>query len=266
MQQHDNINWLCPVNWDHPLNRRLVSWYLAMPNQPGWKSSQWLDLTDPLYGHHGTLTGMSPETSWTSADRGRHSLAFDGLDDGVVLSGIPSLLPPVSLTLWFKPANTLGGVRRLVAFSEPGNQFILTAYQSGTTVVGQYTNPNNNTSTASGITTEWQHLAVVIKNSASIITYINGVPATEGTFDAGTLLDAASGTIGRWSLAAIQFFNGHMNDIRIYQRSLTFSEIQDLYIQSLIENPSLLNLVGLRSFRISAGSPWYYNLQQGVAA
>ena len=64
-----------PVNWKHPLNRGLVSWWRVLPKFAGG-----LRFADLCHKNQGTLAGPA----WSSP--GRCSLSFDGVNDTVSIA------------------------------------------------------------------------------------------------------------------------------------------------------------------------------------
>lgn len=67
-----------PINWDHPLANRLVSWWQVLPQTRGGLT--WYDLAGR---NHGNLSGMDASTDWISdSPIGQYgSLDFDGSND-----------------------------------------------------------------------------------------------------------------------------------------------------------------------------------------
>lgn len=88
-----------PINWQHPLNRGLVGWWMA---PPGWSGGSRIhDLTGRA---NGTLTNMDPATDWVGTEYGP-ALDFDNTDDHVVAdSGISSVTLDDSVGFWVSGA------------------------------------------------------------------------------------------------------------------------------------------------------------------
>ena len=83
----------------------------------------------------------------------------------------------------------------------------------------------------------WVHCAIVVPANATvsqILGYLNGVPATpefEPAGSGGTAINTSSIndiTIGRWATDSSRPFRGIIDDVRIYPRALTTSEIATL--------------------------------------
>ena len=69
------INLADPVNRQHPLNRGLVAWWMALPGLTGGST-----LVDLMGRHHGTLTHAAPAQAWAGTSRlgGWGALDFSG--------------------------------------------------------------------------------------------------------------------------------------------------------------------------------------------
>jgi hypothetical protein len=76
----------------------------------------------------------------------------------------------------------------------------------------------------------WQHLAVTVNNDF-VTLWMNGISSGTYTFMTNNLITTQPVLIG-WNRAGgtnREQFNGKLDDIRIYNRALTDSEIQQLY-------------------------------------
>lgn len=268
MRRHttsQNIDWIQPVNWDHPLNRGLVAWYLAIQNQPGWKSGQWLDLTDPVHGNHGTLTNMDPATDWVSSSRpgGFGALEFNGakhVDCGTDMSLQPS---GVLLTIeaWFKTssatnqtiagnysASSAGGY--MLQVDSPGNVRFSLDTSSGFTNLIVATGSNDG---------EWHHAAGTY-DGAAMRVFVDGLQSGS-TSKTGTIdYNGANPNfnVGR-NVNGANTFVGLINTVRV---SSDVIDVPAIYQQSLRGYRGLLNRTS-RFYSLPSGgvTPWYYMRQ-----
>jgi hypothetical protein len=84
-------------------------------------------------------------------------------------------------------------------------------------------------------TGRWHHVAVVLPNSASTMQqmqfYIDGVSVPNGSTSTAAVNTATATTrLGdSFNTATDRDFNGHLDDIRIYDNALTATEIQNLF-------------------------------------
>ena len=80
-------------------------------------------------------------------------------------------------------------------------------------------------------TTQWQHIALTWRSGRELTLYINGVldqPTFNSTATLGKLTGAKKLIIGRGAKDTNRSWNGHIDDVRIYDRVLSPVEIADL--------------------------------------
>ena len=76
---------------------------------------------------------------------------------------------------------------------------------------------------------EWRHIGVTVKRDGDLIFYLDGEVVSSHDFSALNNFDIPAGTslrIARW---AGWYFNGDMDDVRVYNRVLSADEITRLY-------------------------------------
>ena len=190
-------------------------------------------------GHDGTLLG-DPE--WVAGMIGSGALSFDG-SDGLVDVGHDeslSITDELTITVWVKVSD-LGTYYFLVCKQPsgtagdnyPGNYEFRIQANTGILEFGhqeaegeQYTFYTSETS----ITAEqWYHVAVVVTKGELVEFYIDGVPAgnAEQLTNFGVLNDEPVRIGGRKD--GYSFFNGILDDVRLYDRTLSAVQIQKLY-------------------------------------
>jgi hypothetical protein len=179
-------------------------------------------------GNHGTIYGAK----WTSGKSGG-ALSFDGVDDYVEITNSPTLQITSDLTieLWVK-FNAFN--RRLIEKWRWG-EFCLIAY--GTQTGYLYWNHGNGTDRVNIVLTgsilelgKWYHIVVVRDSKAKTVqAYVNGV----GQGPRSYTLDAATSSynveIGRSNPEMLNFHNGLIDEVRIYNRALSPEEIRFHY-------------------------------------
>ena len=169
--------------------------------------------------------GTVHDATWTTGKSG-DALSFDGIDDYVDM-GNPSNLQPdnVSLSVWFKTGATDGMIlrKRLCGYG-------LQVLSSGEISFWIY----NITATKFMATSpkaynddKWHH-AVGVYDGASVKLYLDGILVS--TASAGTIVykngAIAAGRDGDFSGS---YFNGLIDDIRIYNQALNDQQVQYLY-------------------------------------
>jgi len=190
-------------------------------------------------GHDGTLQG---DPQWVAGMIGSGALSFDG-SDGLVDVGHDeslSMTDELTITVWVKvsdlstfyflvckqPSGTAGD-------NYPGNYEFRIESNTGALQFGhqetegeQYIFYNSETS----ITAEqWYHVAVVVTKGELVEFYIDGVSAgsSEQLINFGVLNDEPVRIGGRKD--GYSFFNGILDDIRLYDRALSAVQIQKMY-------------------------------------
>ena len=190
-------------------------------------------------GHDGTLLG---DPAWVAGMIGSGALSFDG-SDGLVDVGHDeslSITDELTITVWVKvsdlstfyflvckqPSGTAGD-------NYPGNYEFRIQSNTGILEFGhqeaegeQYTFYTSETP----ITAEqWYHVAVSITKGELVEFYIDGISA--GSFEQltnfGVLNDEPVRIGGRKD--GYSFFNGILDDVRLYDRALSAVQIQKLY-------------------------------------
>lgn len=197
-------------------------------------------------GNTGTLTTtVSTLPQWTNGRFGS-ALTFDGSTDYVPVDSVSSSLHtgPIAVSLWFKPnvtitsasaaatLFTLGDQTSTNDFSLNFNQCISSdgklslCYDPGGTTAQFEASP---TSWAAGV---WHH-AVATYDGTTYALYVDGALASSGN-DTRTGLTfsthAAIGSIDHPSPTS--FFNGVIDDVRVYNRGLSATDVANLYQKS----------------------------------
>ena len=200
----------------------LVDYWTLDGNATNWRTNTTIDSSGQ--GNTGTLISMSTSTSPTPGKIGG-ALSFNGANSYVKVTtdnGFSSKTQG-SISLWFyiKAATTGTTLIRsgTVSADTPSlalfSSTILTFHTSGSEMT-----IGNPTTLLNG----WHHI-VATWTASGRIAYIDGVKVASGT---------APGSWGTgWSIGSDNsgtgVFNGTLDDVRIYNRALSFQEVQQLY-------------------------------------
>jgi hypothetical protein len=180
-------------------------------------------------GNHGTVHGAA-----LAADRfGTPDSAyrFDGVNDYIEVADDDTLDLDIYLTisLWaLRPEDDTDRRARLVDKTTPS---VNNGYNFDWARTMRLTGGINNTQSSNNIPLgTWHHMVVVFENGISIF-YLDG--AEDGSGDHGSNLQTNSLTlrIGAGHGGDSTPFIGVLDDVRIYNRALSKSEIQALYVE-----------------------------------
>jgi hypothetical protein len=177
-------------------------------------------------GHIGTLGGG---VAWTPTGHSGGALSFDGVDDVVAVADAVDLDLASGMTLeaWVKPT-ALGSTWRTVVIKEQASDLVYALYAhtdaalpSGHVFVGADTFVRGTTSLLLG---EWTHLAVTY-DGAALTLYVNGVQAATQAVSGAMPASAGDLKIGGTAIWP-EWFEGAIDDVRVYDRALTAADIQ----------------------------------------
>ncbi|MBN1787601.1 MAG: right-handed parallel beta-helix repeat-containing protein [Sedimentisphaerales bacterium] len=168
------------------------------------------------------------------------ALNFDGSNDDIIIPDNDDSLDmdnQITIAAWVKPNNFSNYyyvlVKRTTAF--PGNyEFRLSQisgllqliHQTGASTYTTYT------STSALTTGAWQHVAITLKEGDSVNFYINGTLA--GTLPQTEIFGIANNEPLRiGSRNGAYWFNGDLDDVRVYNRALSDTEVGQLYNEGM---------------------------------
>ena len=175
-------------------------------------------------GNTGTIAG----TTWTTAGKYGNALSFNGTSSRVTIPNSSSLQLSSGMTLeaWVDPA-TVSSAWRDVIEKGSDEYFLMgttdhsSAAGGGGIIGGTYAQ----VFTSSGLpTSTWSHLAVTYDGSIERL-YLNGA-MVDSVAHTGTFTSSANAlTLGSDPFYG-QYFNGLIDEIRIYNKALTAAQIQ----------------------------------------
>ena len=175
---------------------------------------------------------------WSSGTIGG-AIDFDGTDDYVDVTGYPGILGNTSRTCcaWIKTAvggDILGWGNNLDAGSKWRFQVTATGLLSIQLQGGKL-----NSDTGGLLDDAWHHVAVVVPETASpatvddMLLYIDGSPVSTTATTPGTVINTSGDgqvKIGvfEYNGAGLYYFDGLIDDVRVYNTALTESEINEI--------------------------------------
>lgn len=159
------------------------------------------------------------------------ALSFDGINDYVKIPDSDNLDITGDLTIeaWVNTSQTgLGWIFSNCLEVSPHDGFTLELYNGKARFYSQ----NSDLFSASVINTgTWKHIAVTLSGTTATI-YVDGVLDSSGTVNTPNV-NTVDQTIGA-SYALSYFFQGLIDEVAIYNRALTASEIQQHYQNGLM--------------------------------
>lgn len=228
-------------------------------------------------GNNGTVSGATLVNDRCGNNFSAYS--FDGINDFIqMINPGPTGDLSRSVSFWVKTTNNVMSIQSIFDYGTPNNNG--GSYQ----VCWNYCNwgvgiDNSCRQFSAGNTAgcwmygTWHHVVLVFDKSVSIlynsvVVYVDGVVQSimclSGT---GPNLNIATGTanpitIGRSAGGSTRFFNGIIDDIYLYNRAITPSEVQQLYTDlscsPFIAGNSTVNSCSPTSFSIAPISGGFY--------
>lgn len=195
----------------------LVGWYCPSIHFRGGQTL--FDLSPRRF--HGVLTSMTND-DWTISG-GKRCLDFDSVNDMVTTNA--SLTSSMTYSCWFSRRTTGADAGRIMHGSASTVGYM--GYIRTTDVI---IGSSTGTSTFAGFSFSnnvWYHFACTRDSSNNLRAFINGVESTSGPLSrTGTFTLTQWGRYATGTPAATYSWDGQLDDCRIFDRTLSPSEIR----------------------------------------
>jgi Concanavalin A-like lectin/glucanases superfamily/PA14 domain/Bacterial lectin/Bacterial Ig-like domain len=157
------------------------------------------------------------------------SVKFDGVSGHVALqNGYSDFSQGMTLALWANPTSSLTSWARFIEFGNGSDAnniiFSRNATSSDLTFEVRIGAPSAGQVTAPGALqlNQWQHFAVTMDGSRNVVIYKNGVAVASGTLTGlPNNVTRTNCFVGRSNWAQDGYFQGRMDDVRVYNRVLS---------------------------------------------
>lgn len=189
-------------------------------------------IDDSGNGNNGTITGATYSTTVPGAiSPDSNSVSFNGTSSYVTLgSGLATLTYPYTVSMWVNAANLTqnGVVLNLYANNSSAKAGI------GIWGTGGYIIASNNATNQATIPTldfsagVFQHWAIVYTSANNFSFYLNGVPLS-ATSPADHFNINGVDEIGNGGFGNIRPFSGSVDDVRVYNTTLSAQDVKNLY-------------------------------------
>ena len=183
------------------------------------------------WGNHGTLVNGP---TWTNGRVGK-CLSFDGSDDRVDCgqNALPTGNSPFTQEAWVKP-NTMGTENdhsNIICWGNDANNQkngLALANYAGVYKILHWFYNNDNGWTVPNLVGAWHHV-VVTYNGTSLTAYLDGASLGSQNPPSTPKVALTNAVVGYYANAN-NAFNGLIDEVRIYNRALSASEVQDHYL------------------------------------
>ena len=199
-------------------------------------------------GSSGAVVGATPNTDTPNGSA--FSMGFDGANDLVSVPDTFDYGSALTVEAWIKPDATDGQRAIWDDFGPPGVVFFINSLVTPNQIqlhLSTTDNPGGGIGVSGGeiIAVEWQHVAGVY-DGAEMRVYLNG--ALVGALaNSGNILDNGSlaAGIGADNTGLAVFFDGLIDDVRVFDTVLTADELANGAFADPIPEPSSALLLGM---------------------
>jgi|GEM_PF-1389547 len=202
--------------------------------------------TDSYDSNNGTLSPncASNSPTWTTGKE-NSALSFDGSDDYVTVANASNLNPETAVTVsaWIKwDIDPTTGNARAQILSKNGDDQYQLQHNSGNTAFEFAVNTSSGRQVIVGTTTPAQNTWYFVAGTYDgqiLKLYVNGGLDSSTSGDGDILSSTGAFDIGRRSVDTDRYFDGIIDEVSMWNRALSASEINSLYLIGNNEEPSL---------------------------
>lgn len=218
-------------------------------------------------GYDGTVYG-EPDTALDRDGNGDNAYSFDGTDYIKVSDEYFTNLTEFTFNIWINSSLANNGVFLATGSTDGslGRSGIIAQFSADNLIVVRDIENDISQQRSSNATVNcgaWCMVSIVVKDNNHLKIFLNGI--LDSTHSIG-MIDKTGGDdnlkIGcQWSDpgTASHFFNGLIDDVRIYDRSLSEQEIQFLYSSKWFDSTNILNWSGNLVADFGDNGLWFHD-------
>ena len=197
------------------------------------------NVSDVTTNHNGTDGGIS----YNGSGKFNKSAVFNGSSSKVTIPSLSSMFgskATFSVSLWFKTTAT-GNKALFDDYTSQNYNIQLYLYYGKLNVAVRFNNVDGNMTQTSSTYNDgnWHHV-VITSNKKTYCTYIDGSkfrswPVPGQSYSGGS----PTVTIGASQGGAVNFWNGEIDHVRIYNQAITPASVTILYGENILQNSTL---------------------------
>lgn len=235
---------------DGTIESNMIAYY-HFDNRSGYNNSTYVyDFSGN--GYHGLIEN---DATYSTIGKYNNSMAFDGINDRVVIGDI-GLIGDTEHTasIWFKNDDTSTTADRGILNHDTMADYKIFWGANELISFNLDTNESSDRTVRSDSTytdTDW-HNVIAVYNSTHIYMYIDGVLQTEILEMTGAIESANDIDIG----GSVTEFDGNLDEIMIWNRSLSEKEISEIYVKGKLkyDYSSYQEVTGENQYSISTNT------------
>jgi hypothetical protein len=186
-------------------------------------------------GNNGTLSTGDGATEKSAVGEFSKAISFDGVDDYVDVgnSDIFDSNLQYTYSAWIYPKTITSGYKAIIVHRNSGASSVVGLWAENDSLYVSVKNDGRKSTVTGNVFTlalnTWQHVVLTVDAGGVVKVWLNSVSVTVGTI-VGPFTDFDTPLyIGRHYGSSPQYWNGLIDDVRIYNRALSAGEVANLY-------------------------------------
>lgn len=243
------VNVASPINWSSSINQGLVSWWLNLPGGQWGGGTRW---RDPCRRNDGTLTNGPTWSGAKGRPGGYGAIEFDNTNDEIVITNLVGAGTTNQATFcgWVMP-RSVGAFDGILVGA--GNQGLSLSNAAGSPVTCNWNDTSGEYTRDTGLTltlNTWSWVAGVVNGALmTVYRWSGGVWGSHSwaITNSSKNLDQTY-KIGRDRTFAGRWWDGWMDDLRLYNVARSDGQIVAMLQDSLAGYPSTINWIAPRRY------------------